>query len=359
MKKWGILILTLLLLMGISVPVYAAGEDADSTEETITSPGTTISSLTSKNKGFKVTWAKVKKDTDGYQIQVATNKGFTKNKATKTVTKNTTTSKSITGLKVSTTYYVRIRTYQTVDSKKYYSSWSSAKSIKTNKGSFVKKSGKKYYKYQDGKKAKSTFLTINKKTYYFDKKGVAKTGWMKKGGNYYYFDRSTGVQKKNCKVNGIKIKKDGTVKKTNFNVTKIKTMIKARDYLYSSSYVNAKYTDSKSKKLKKAFNWVLKHPYTQYRTLKSARKKSTWMMTFANDEFNKGRGCCVSEACAFAFLADEAGYTAYVCDDGEHAWTQINGKVYDTLFAESKSYKRYYGSTYKTAKLWVKHKTKI
>ncbi len=359
MKKWWFLILTMILLMGISIPAYAADEDAGTTTGEAASPGTTISSFVSKNKGFKVTWAKVTKDTDGYQVQIATNKGFTKNKSTETVSKNTTTSKSITGLKKSTTYYVRIRTYRTVDGEKVYSSWSTAKSIKTNKGSFVKKNGKKYYKYQDGKKAKSTFLTISDKTYYFDKNGVAKTGWMKKNGEYYYFDRSSGVQQKNCKVNGIKIKKDGTVKKTNFNVTKIKTMITAREYLYSSKYVNAKYTDSKSTKLKKAFNWVLKHPYKRYRTLKSARKKSTWMMTFANDEFKKGNGCCVSEACAFSFLATEAGYTAYVCDDTSHAWTEINGKVYDTLFAEAKSFKRYYGSSYKTAQLHRSNKTKI
>ncbi|MCD7737103.1 MAG: hypothetical protein LUI07_09125 [Lachnospiraceae bacterium] len=42
-----------------------------------------------------------------------------------------TATVTITGLKKTTTYYVRIRTYKTVDGKKYYFSWSSIKKIKT------------------------------------------------------------------------------------------------------------------------------------------------------------------------------------------------------------------------------------
>ena len=40
-------------------------------------------------------------------------------------------SKTVKGLKSKKTYYVRIRTYKVVGSSKFYSTWSSAKSVKT------------------------------------------------------------------------------------------------------------------------------------------------------------------------------------------------------------------------------------
>ena len=42
-----------------------------------------------------------------------------------------TTSVTLKSLKAKKTYYVRVRTYKTVDGKKYYSDWSSKKSKKT------------------------------------------------------------------------------------------------------------------------------------------------------------------------------------------------------------------------------------
>ncbi|MGN0152452.1 MAG: fibronectin type III domain-containing protein [Wujia sp.] len=84
---------------------------------------TTISKLTPESKGFKVTWKKQPTQTSGYQIQYATNKSFTKNVRTITVSKNSTVSKSITKLKPATKYYVKIRTYRSVGGTKYYSDW--------------------------------------------------------------------------------------------------------------------------------------------------------------------------------------------------------------------------------------------
>ena len=70
-------------------------------------------------------------------------------------------------------------------------------------------------------------------------------------------------------------------------------------------------------------------------------------MLFANDHFERGNGCCVSDACAFAFLAKECGYkNVYVCDDTGHAWAEIDGYVYDPLFAESKNFNNNYKATY-------------
>jgi len=313
---------------------------------------TSISSLKADRNGFKVTWKKVTTKTTGYQIQYSTTSDFS-SKTTKTITSNSTTSKSYPSLKTNTKYYVRVRTYKTVDGTKYYSAWSSKKSIKT--GKIVTKSGKKYYKYSDGTYVKSKFVTIGSKTYYFDKTGVMKTGWAKIGDYYYYFDRSTGVEQKSTTVDGVKLKSNGKASANSTQKTMIKTMITAREIMLE----NTSASDSKSAKLKKCFNWVLKHPYYRYRRLPEARTSATWLSTYANDEFKKGKGCCVSEACAFAYLAYEIGYEPYVCDDTGHAWVEINGKVYDTLFAEAKSYSKYYGSSYKTAGLYCVNKTEL
>lgn len=227
---------------------------------------------------------------------------------------------------------------------------------KEQKGHIHKNKGKSYYKYEDGKLAKKKFVTVGKNTYYFNKKGVMEKGWMKKKGNYYYFDRQTGKQIFNCKVDGIKIRKDGTAKLSTYTKNKIDTMITAKKIMQA----NTKTTDSKQKKLKKVFNWVLKHPYKRYRTLQSVQSKKGWEITFANDVYKKGQGCCVSEASAFAFLAHECGYkNVYICDDTGHAWTEINGRVYDTLFAEAKNYNKYYNSSYGAAGLHRVGKLKI
>ena len=81
-------------------------------------------------KAIALTWAKVK-GVNGYQIQVATDKKFKKNKKTVTIKKQKTTKKTVKKLKAKKKYFVRIRTYKTVNGKKVYSSWSKAKKVKT------------------------------------------------------------------------------------------------------------------------------------------------------------------------------------------------------------------------------------
>lgn len=232
---------------------------------------------------------------------------------------------------------------------------SESTAVKKKTGKIITKKGRKYYQYANGKKAKNKFIEIKGKTYFFAKNGAMEKGWMKRGSSYYYFDRSTGVQKSGCKVDGVKIGKDGKAKKTDYSKKKIATMIKAKSIMNKVT----RPTDSKKQKLRKVFDWVKKHPYRRYRVLPKSRKKG-WETAFANDVYNKGDGCCVSAACAFAFLAHECGYKdVYVCDDTGHAWTEINGRVYDTLFARVKSFTRYYNASYSTAHLWCVNKLKI
>ena len=89
-----------------------------------------IKKVKAVRKAVSVQWKKVG-GVKGYQIQVATDKKFKKNKKTVTIKKQKTTKTTVKKLKAKKKYYVRIRTYKTVNGKKVYSSWSKVKSVKT------------------------------------------------------------------------------------------------------------------------------------------------------------------------------------------------------------------------------------
>ena len=89
-----------------------------------------ISKAIAKKKSITLKWKAVK-NVKGYEIQVATDKKFKKNKKTISVNKQKTTSYIVKKLKAKKTYNVRIRTYNVIDGKKVYSAWSKVKAVKT------------------------------------------------------------------------------------------------------------------------------------------------------------------------------------------------------------------------------------
>ena len=103
---------------------------------TIDPKGTSLKTLTAASKAITVKWAKQATKMSsaritGYQIQVATDSKFTKNKKTVTVKGYSTVSNKVTELIGGKKYYVRIRTYMKVDGANYYSGWSKAKAVTT------------------------------------------------------------------------------------------------------------------------------------------------------------------------------------------------------------------------------------
>ena len=89
-----------------------------------------IKKVKAAKKAVSVQWKKVG-GVKGYQVQVATDKKFKKNKKTVTIKKQKTTKTTVKKLKAKKKYYVRIRTYKIVNGKKVYSSWSKVKNVKT------------------------------------------------------------------------------------------------------------------------------------------------------------------------------------------------------------------------------------
>lgn len=106
------------------------GPYSDELKTTTATDKTKITNTKGAKKKLTVNWKKISKAT-GYQIQVATDKKFTKNKKSVTVSKNKTISTTIKKLKGKKKYYIRVRTYRKVAGKKVYSSWSSVKNVKT------------------------------------------------------------------------------------------------------------------------------------------------------------------------------------------------------------------------------------
>ena len=93
----------------------------------------TVSSVkNSAAKKMTVKWGKNTKGS-GYQIQYSTSKTFASGNKTATIAKNGTLTKVIGSLTKGKTYYVRVRTYKTVSGTKYYSAWSTVKSVKIGK----------------------------------------------------------------------------------------------------------------------------------------------------------------------------------------------------------------------------------
>ncbi len=136
-NKTGTLRVTNTISLTSDLPVTESTTDTtDLAEENTTSSLTaesnkgSLKKLTKGKKSIKITWKKVS-SVAGYQVQYATNKKFTKNKKSVTIKKNSTTSLTVKGLKSKKTYYVRVRTYNTVNGKKVYSNWSTVKKVTT------------------------------------------------------------------------------------------------------------------------------------------------------------------------------------------------------------------------------------
>ena len=90
-----------------------------------------IASLSSpKTKQIKITWGK-RTQISGYQLEISTNKDFSKPRMQKNVYDPANLSMTVKVAKAKTTYYVRIRSFKKTKEKTYFSAWSATKTIKT------------------------------------------------------------------------------------------------------------------------------------------------------------------------------------------------------------------------------------
>lgn len=202
-------------------------------------------------------------------------------------------------------------------------------------------SGNKRY-YRKGKYLKG-LQKIRKNTYYFNNKGLLQRKNVKVGNKVYYLNEKGILQAKK-------------IGKSYFYANgKRMSRLDAQDFetLQMAEKIVSQITTSgmsDSQKLQTCFAWVMRKPYLTMRTFSNF---AGWPAVYAQDHFVRGGGNCMADAAAFAYLARAVGYkNVYVCVDCDgsggrgHAWTEINGLVYDPLFAQSKSYAANYGVRY-------------
>ena len=115
----------------VTVTLKGAYRGSASTRFSIVPKGTKIAKLTRNKRTITVKWKKqgtkmAKRRVTGYEIQVASNKTFSKGAKT---TKASGYKKTVKKVKLASAKkrYVRIRTYMNVGGKKYCSPWSKAK----------------------------------------------------------------------------------------------------------------------------------------------------------------------------------------------------------------------------------------
>lgn len=116
-----------------NVPKPATKPTKPSTSQTTTSASkpakTKVQKISAGKKSITAQWKKVA-GVSAYQVQIATNKKFSKNKKTFKVSKKSTKVK-IKKLKAKKVYYVRVRSYKIKNGKKVYSKWSTVRKVKT------------------------------------------------------------------------------------------------------------------------------------------------------------------------------------------------------------------------------------
>ena len=117
---------------GVSFAVSGSNNGNQNPQQTVKKSGKVkiTKAKNVKTKKLTVKWKKTSK-AKGYQIQIASNKKFTKGKKTKTLSKTTYSFKK---LKKNKYYYVRVRAYvYNSNHKKVYGSWSAVKKVKIKK----------------------------------------------------------------------------------------------------------------------------------------------------------------------------------------------------------------------------------
>ncbi len=222
--------------------------------------------------------------------------------------------------------------WQKIGGKKYYFSPQNYSMLTGNQ----KIDGSYYIFDEKGRLARSDDLqlvTVGQRIYLAQKDGTAAGGWHILKNKLYYASK-TGRVKQNTSYQGIPFTGSGAAKKNHLN-TKLK--IKAMKVLASITKADM----SSSQKLNeiwaymsgKNFRYAVKYPDLNAKD---------WQRETAYDMLSTHSGNCYSFACAFAALAEEAGYKPYIicgrvrgsrdrAADGytRHAWVRIDGKHYD------------------------------
>lgn len=210
------------------------------------------------------------------------------------------------------------------------------------KTGWVKRSGNMYYYNEEGKK-ETGIIKIGKRYYYFDRKGVQHVGWQKLKNQYYYFMSAYGTKGYRVtskKIDGIALDKKGVARVTSANRRKLDLMVKVRKTVEKITNANM----SQSQMLRKCFDYTKTYKYKVWRRFSAVKD---WDMLYAEDMLYRGGGNCFAYAAAFAYMADAIGCKdVCVVSSGGHGWAEIRGRVYDPDWALVSKVDDYYDMSY-------------
>ncbi|MCD8012255.1 MAG: hypothetical protein LUG99_03600 [Lachnospiraceae bacterium] len=184
------------------------------------------------------------------------------------------------------------------------------------------------------KKSSAGRVTVNGDTYYVDKKGRATTSSWLIINNKLCYAAKNGKLKKNTTFKNITFNSNGYAESGTEANLKLLTM----------KIVSQITTDgmTQAQKLRACWSYVTNRSRWYYYGSYPSNFASGWQKAMAYRFLSGGGGNCYAFACAFAALACEVGYDAYVvcgrvsgsrdgASDGltRHAWVRINGCYYD------------------------------
>lgn len=241
----------------------------------------------------------------------------------------------------------------------------------------------KYYYFKESGAMVTGWRTIGEDKYYFKKSGKlgvmgsALTGPSRVKGKWYYFSKMGVLQRSGKRTGGrayyitekgiLEAWKEGSdyykpdgsrmSQEEKQDYTTFRTARKLVKELTSEEM-------SQEEKLQVCFDWVKDKPYVIYRKFEGEKG---WPAVYANDHFKRKGGDSHADAAAFAYMAKALGYKdIYVCIGNDkkkqnHAWTEIEGKVYDSLYIlrAGASQSRYYGGSYNNYDLRPTAKLKV
>lgn len=193
-----------------------------------------------------------------------------------------------------------------------------------------------YYLFHPGGRladaGKTSLVQTGSRIYCADKNGKPAAGWQVIGNKLYYASK-TGNVKRDTTYRGITFGSSGAAKNN------VNAKLKIAAMKISASITKKKMT--KSQKLAAYWSYVTDDSF-RYAAKYPNLDADGWQRKTAYDMLSTHTGNCYSFACAFAALAEEAGFQPYiVCGrvrgsrdrkaDGytRHAWVRINGKYYD------------------------------
>ena len=200
-----------------------------------------------------------------------------------------------------------------------------------------------------------------KKKYYRD--GQYVTGQQKIGKYVYMFSKYGNMIKRDITIHKVRyyIASNGHIlawKKGGKYYTAMGKRMNSTKAVEFRAYQNARKVVARittsdmtdAEKLQRCFVWMQSNGFATQGRLSSGGK--FWYAFNANQLFMRRRGNCIPYACAMAYMAKVIGYKeVYICSRGTkqqsfHTWTEINGLVYDSYFANRRDADKYYGIKY-------------